>query len=120
MGRTLPPPSTAPIATKEFAIMQTSNRLFDDLAKVANGAVSTVAGIKGEVESMVRQQLEKLLVDMDLVPREEFEAMRDVAVAARAEQEKLEKRVAKLEAEISAASKPKPRRTTRNPKKTET
>lgn len=78
--------------------MQTSNRFFDDLAKVANSAVSTLAGIKGEIEAMVSQRLERFLADMDVVPRDEFEAIKAVAVKARAEQEKLERRVARLEA----------------------
>ncbi len=81
--------------------MQTNNRILDDLAKVANGAVSTLVGVKSEVEASVRQQLEKLLVDMDLVTREEFEAMKSVAIAARTEQEQLEKRVATLEAALA-------------------
>ncbi|MCP5367658.1 MAG: accessory factor UbiK family protein [Hyphomicrobiales bacterium] len=97
--------------------MQTSNRLFDDLAKMANGAVSTVAGIKGEVEAMVRQQLERILVDMDMVPREEFEAMRAVAIKAREEQEKLEARVAALEAQLGVKAESKPRRAARPRKK---
>ena len=76
--------------------MQTSSRFFDDLAKVANSAVSTLAGVKGEIEAMVSQRLERFLADMDVVPRDEFEAIKAVAVKARAEQEKLEKRVARL------------------------
>lgn len=81
--------------------MQTSNRLFDDLAKVANGAAATLTGVKGEVEAMIRHQLERLLADSDLVPREEFDAMADVARRAREEQEKLEKRVAALEKKLA-------------------
>ena len=82
--------------------MQTSSRFFDDLAKVANSAVSTLAGVKGEIEAMVSQRLERFLADMDVVPRDEFEAIKAVAVKARAEQEKLEKRVARLEARHAA------------------
>ena len=81
--------------------MQTSSRFFDDLAKVANSAVSTLAGVKDEVEAMVSQRLERFLADMDVVPRDEFEAIKAVAVKARAEQEKLEKRVARLEARLA-------------------
>ena len=87
--------------------MQTNNRLLDDLAKVANGAVSTLAGVKGEIESTIRQQLERLLVDMDLVTRDEFEAVRAVAVKARGEQERLEKRIASLEALLANQKTPK-------------
>lgn len=82
--------------------MQTSNRLFDDLAKVANGAASTLTGMKSEFEAMIRQQLQRLLNDADLVNREEFEAIKAVAVKARTEQEKLEARVKDLEARLAA------------------
>lgn len=78
--------------------MQTSNRFFDDLAKVASGAASTVVGIKSEVESLVRQQIERLVAEFDLVRRDEFEVVSALAASARAEQERLEQRVAALEA----------------------
>lgn len=83
--------------------MQTRNRLFDDVARLANGAMSTVTGMKEEVEAMVRHRLEDLLADMDLVTRDEFEAVREMAARARQEQEALEKRVAALEAELAKA-----------------
>lgn len=106
--------------------MQTSNRLLDDLAKVANGAASTLTGMKSEVEALVRQQLQRLLNDADLVDREEFDAMKAVAIKAREEQEKLEARVKKLEAQLAtkkAPAKPKAAakpaaKTTRTRKKT--
>ena len=93
--------------------MQTSNRILDDLARVANGAVSTLTGIKGELEAMIRHQLERILADRDTVPREEFEAVKAMAAKARSQQEKLEKRVAALEAKLSGegpAKAAKPRR----------
>lgn len=93
--------------------MQTSNRILDDLARVANGAVSTLTGIKGELEAMIRHQLERILADRDTVPREEFEAVKAMAAKARAQQEKLEKRMAALEAKLSGegpAKAVKPRR----------
>ena len=80
--------------------MQTKNRIFDDLAKVAGGAASTVAGLRGEAESLVRQRLERLMADGGAVPRDEFDAVKAVAAKARSEQEKLEKRVAALEAKL--------------------
>ncbi len=86
--------------------MQSRNRLFDDLSRLADGAASTVAGIRGEIETLVRHQLERLLADMDVVPREEFEAVKAVAAKARTEQEKLQKRVAALEAKLAAPAKP--------------
>ena len=93
--------------------MQTSNRLFDDLAKVANGAVSTLVGVKDEIEALVRQRVDKLLVDADLVPREEFEVVKAMVTKARAEQELLVRRLAALE---QAAT--KPRRHVATPKST--
>ncbi len=81
--------------------MQTSNRLFDDLAKVASGAASTFGGIKGELEGMIRQQIDKLLVSNDLVAREEFDVVKAMAAEARLQQEKLEKRVLELEAALN-------------------
>ena len=87
--------------------MQTSNRIFDDLAKVAGGAASSFSGLKNEIESVIRQQMGRLLADADVVPREEFDAIKAVAVKARSEQEKLEKRIGALEAKLGLKSKAK-------------
>ncbi|MDE0537332.1 MAG: accessory factor UbiK family protein [Rhodospirillales bacterium] len=78
--------------------MQSRNKLLDDLARVAGGAAGTVAGIRGEVETVVRQRIEAVLSELNLVTRDEFDAVKAVASKARAEQEKLEKRIAELEA----------------------
>ncbi|MCW8914871.1 MAG: accessory factor UbiK family protein [Magnetovibrio sp.] len=80
--------------------MQTTNRILDDMAKVASGAVSAVTGLKGDSDNFLRRHVEKLLLEMDLVPREEFEAVKAMAAKARAEQEKLEARIAELEAKL--------------------
>ena len=80
--------------------MQTSNRILDDMAKVASGAVSAITGAKGDGEHFLKRQMEKLLSEMDLVTREEFDAVKALAANARAEQEKLETRVAELEAQL--------------------
>ncbi|MCK5446352.1 MAG: accessory factor UbiK family protein [Rhodospirillaceae bacterium] len=85
--------------------MQTSNRLLDDLAKVANGAASAVTGLKDDAEGMVRRQLQKLLADQDLVTREEFEAVKALAANARAGEEALQKRVDALEAQLKKTKK---------------
>ena len=82
--------------------MQMENRLFDDLAKVAGGALGALGGLRGEVEAQIRQQLERVLSQMDVVSREEFEAIREIAVKARLEQEALTERVAALEARLAA------------------
>lgn len=81
--------------------MQVDNRLLDDLARVASGAAGALSGVRGEVEVRIKQQFERILADMDVVPRDEFEAVKAMAVKARAEQEKLEKRVAALEAALA-------------------
>ena len=95
--------------------MQTRNPIFEELARLTSGAVSTLAGVRAEIDTLVRQQLERLLGDMNLVPRDEFEAVKAMAAKARAEQERLEARIAELEAKIG--EKP-PRRTSRSRKTT--
>lgn len=82
--------------------MQTQNPFFDDIARVAGGALGALSGLKAEVEALVRQQFERILAGTDLVPRDEFEAVRAMAIKARAEQEDLEARVAALEAKLAA------------------
>ena len=88
--------------------MQTENRLFDDLARVAGGAFSTLTSLREEVETRVRERVERLLADMDLVPREEFEAVKAMAQKARMEQETLAARLAALEQRLEAATSAKP------------
>ena len=83
--------------------MQTNSRILEDLAKVASGAASTLVGVKQEVDALVRQRIERFAADLDLVTREEFEAVKAVATAARAEQERLEQRLAELEERLTAA-----------------
>jgi len=80
--------------------MQTDNRLLDDMAKMATGALGSFTGLKHEIETRVQQQLERLLGRMNLVSREEFETVKAVAQAAREEQIRLERRVAELEAKL--------------------
>jgi len=77
--------------------MAIDNRILDDLAKVAAGALSGVSGVKQEVESRLRRQFERILSGMDLVKREEFEVVKAMAAKARAEQEELAERLARLE-----------------------
>jgi BMFP domain-containing protein YqiC len=84
--------------------MQSQNRFFDDLARVAAGAMGTLSGMKSEVESRVREQLERVLAGMDLVSRDEFEAVKAMAAKARSEQEDLERRVDDLESRVAAHS----------------
>ncbi len=83
--------------------MQTDHRLVDDLAKVASSAIGVVAGVKDEFEARLRQQFERVLDGMELVSREEFEAVKAMAAEARAENERLAKRLAALEAGTGGA-----------------
>ena len=85
--------------------MQSQNRFFDDIARVASGAVGAISGARGEIEQRLRDQLERVLAGMDLVSREEFEAVKAMAAKARAEQELLQARIAALEARLAAAAK---------------
>ena len=77
---------------------QTRSRIFDDLAKVVTDAAGLAHGARREVDTLVRSQLERLLAGMDVVTREEFEAVREMAALARMQNEKLEARLAALEA----------------------
>ena len=86
--------------------MQTDNRFLDDLAKVASGALGSVSGVKHEVEMRIQQQLERLLGRMNLVSRDEFEAMKAVAQAAREAQIRLEARILSLETRLAGAASP--------------
>jgi len=84
--------------------MQSQNRFLDDLARVASGALGTLSGVRTEVETRLREQLERVLAGMDLVSRDEFEAVKAMAAKARSEQEDLAKRVAELESKLGTDS----------------
>ncbi len=73
--------------------MQSRNHLLDDMAKLASGMAGTLAGMGRELESLVRQQVEKFVGGMDFVRREEFEAVKEMAANARAEVEALKARL---------------------------
>lgn len=85
--------------------MQSKNRIFDDVAKVASGAVSTLTGVREEIDGLIRQQIERVMVEMDVVPREEFDAVKAMAAKARAEQDALNVRIAALEEALEKAKK---------------
>jgi BMFP domain-containing protein YqiC len=82
--------------------MQSQSKILDDMAKLASSALGVAAGMRSEVEALFREQMERLLTQMDLVPREEFDAMAAVAAAAREGQETLAAQVAALEQRIAA------------------
>jgi BMFP domain-containing protein YqiC len=77
-------------------------RLFDDMARVANGAAGALGGIRSRMEGELRDHVERLLLRMKLVTREEFEVVAALAQKARAEQEILTERLAALEARLAA------------------
>jgi hypothetical protein len=81
---------------------QTSNRLLDDLARLMTDAAGAAQGMRREVETLMRAQGERILREMDVVPREEFEAVKAMARKAREENEALAERIARLEATIAA------------------
>lgn len=80
--------------------MQTQNRILDDLTRMAASAVGAVQGARHEVEAAFRARLEKMLADMDLVTREEFDVVKAMAQAAREENERLTERLAEIEAQL--------------------
>lgn len=80
---------------------QTSNRLFDEMARLMGDAASVAQGVKREAESVFRTQMERIVADLDLVKREEFDVVREMASAARAENETLKRRIAELEAKLA-------------------
>ena len=82
--------------------MQTRNRILDDMARVASGALGTATGLRGEVEALVRERLKRALGDMELVDREEFEAVKAMAAKARTEQERMAATIEALQAELAA------------------
>jgi BMFP domain-containing protein YqiC len=86
---------------REDRRMQSQSRFFDDLARLAAGAAGAFSGVRSEVETRLREQLERLLSGMDLVDRDEFEAVKAMAAKARAEQESLAARLAALEARFA-------------------
>ena len=79
---------------------QTSNRLLDEFAKMMTDAAGVAQGVRREVETAVRSQAERFLGDMNMVQREEFEAVRDMAMRARDENDALKLRIAALEARM--------------------
>jgi BMFP domain-containing protein YqiC len=85
---------------------QTNNRFLDEIAKLMTDAAGAAQGMRRDFETMMRAQGERILRDMDVVQREEFEAVKEMAVKAREENEKLAQRVTALEAELAALRKP--------------
>jgi BMFP domain-containing protein YqiC len=79
-------------------MVTTSSRILDDIARLATDAAGAAQGVRREVETVIKTQIERLLHDLDVVTREEFEAVREMVLLAREENDKLAARLAALEA----------------------
>jgi BMFP domain-containing protein YqiC len=84
---------------------QTTNRFLDELSKLLTDAAGAAQGMRREVETLMKAQGERILRDMDVVQREEFEAVKEIATKARDENEQLRARISALEAALSQAGK---------------
>jgi hypothetical protein len=83
---------------------QTQNRVLDEIARMFTNAAGAAQGVRQEVETVFRSQAERFIADLDLVPREEFEIVREMAALAREENEALKQRIEALEASLAAKS----------------
>jgi BMFP domain-containing protein YqiC len=79
-------------------------RFFDDVSRLFNDAAGAARSLSQEAETIIKSQVERLLATMDVVSREEFEAVRDMAAAARDANDALEKRIAELEARLATTA----------------
>jgi BMFP domain-containing protein YqiC len=85
---------------------QTTNRFLDEVARLMNDAAGVAQGVRREVDTLFRSQAERILRDLDVVQREEFEAVKEMARRAREENEALKERMAALEAKLAARPSP--------------
>lgn len=85
---------------------QTTNRFFDEMARLMNDAAGAAQGVRREIEGVVRHQAERMLRDLDLVKREEFDVVKEMARLAREENEALKARIAALEARLGGTPQP--------------
>jgi BMFP domain-containing protein YqiC len=83
---------------------QTNNRIFDEMARLMNDAAGVAQGVRKEFDTLFRSQAERILRDLDVVQREEFEAVKEMARLAREENEALKTRIAALETKLKAKS----------------
>jgi BMFP domain-containing protein YqiC len=83
-------------------MVQTDNPLLDGLARFFTDAAGAAQSVRTELDTFMRQRLERLVADMDFVPREEFDAVKAMASKARSENERLDVRVQELEAKLKA------------------
>ena len=97
--------------------MQSQNRLFDDLVKMMNGAAGTFAGMGREAEGAFRERVREWVGGLDMISREEFEAVKAIAVAAREESHPLKRRLDALEAAAAGGAGPPAAARPRKPKR---
>jgi BMFP domain-containing protein YqiC len=88
-------------APQGAGVTQTTNRFLDELSKLLTDAAGAAQGMRREVETLMRAQGERILRDMDVVQREEFEAVKEMAARARDENERLSARISELESELA-------------------
>ena len=81
-------------------VLKTDNRFFEDLAKAATGAVGALSGVREQIRSEIKSQLNRFIVEMDFVPREDFETVEAVAREARLQAQRLEARIIDLEKKL--------------------
>ena len=81
--------------------MSSQTRFFDELAKVFSGAAGVAQGLRKEIDSLVKAQVDRLVADLDLVRREELEVVKEMASRSRQEVKALKAKVAELEAEVA-------------------
>jgi BMFP domain-containing protein YqiC len=93
----------APHIGGEDGKMQTDNRLLDGMARFFTNAAGAAQAFKAEMETMIKARMEKMIAGLDFVPREEFDAVKAMAAKARAENERLNARLAVLEEKIGLA-----------------
>lgn len=82
----------------------TQTRIFDDLAKLMTNAAGAAQGVRREIDTLIQAQMERVLNNMDLVKRDEFEAVKAMAAKARDENDALSARLAALEAKLAGGS----------------
>jgi len=88
--------------------MQTSSRIFDEMARLMNDAAGVAQGVRREFDTLFKTQAERVLRDLDVITREEFEAVKEMARIAREENEALKARIAALEAAAGRTAQPRP------------
>ena len=92
---------TSFVKHQEFTMPATNSRFFDEVAKLMSSAAGAAQGVRKEVDTLVQNQVERVLNNINVVKREEFDVVREMAEKARMENEKLSARIADLEARLA-------------------